>query len=132
MEIKDGKSTVKEYNETCIGKIRATCNGLILLENRMKKEGFIVMNPVTRELLTIPLGTQSSPHHESYGLVFCHRPSNYKVVHLFRDESQYIGCEIINIGSGSWSHGWTFFWTFWLAWLRTCFCNASSTLASFY
>lgn len=102
MEIKDGKCTIKEYNETCIGKIRATCNGLILLENRMKKEGLVVMNPVTRELLRFPLGTQSSPHHESYGLVYCHCSSNYKVVHLFRDESQYIGCEIINIGSRSW------------------------------
>ncbi|KAL2538865.1 uncharacterized protein Fot_20256 [Forsythia ovata] len=102
MEIKNGKSTIKEYNETCIGKIRATCNGLILLENRMKKEGLVVMNPVTRELMTIPMGTQSSPHCESYGLVFCHRSSNYKVVHLFQDESQYIGCEIINIGSGCW------------------------------
>ncbi|KAI3464377.1 hypothetical protein Pfo_021040 [Paulownia fortunei] len=102
MEIKDGKSTIKEYNTTCMGKIRATCNGLIILENRMKRGGLIVLNPVTRQLKTIPLGTRCSHHHESYGLAFCHESSRYKLVHLFRDDLEHIGCEIMNIGNGSW------------------------------
>ncbi|KAG8378426.1 hypothetical protein BUALT_Bualt08G0136100 [Buddleja alternifolia] len=103
LEIKDGKSTIKEYKTTCMGKIRATCNGLIVLDNLMKRKGLIVLNPVTRELKTIPLGTKCSTHkEESYGLAYCNHSSKYKLVHLFKDELAYIGCEIMNIGSGSW------------------------------
>lgn len=102
MEIKEGQSTIKEYNTTCVGKIRATCNGLIVLENRMKKGGLVVMNPITRDLKTIPFGTRSSPQRESYGLGFLHELSVYKLVHLFKDDFEYICCEIMNIGSRSW------------------------------
>ncbi|KAH6776630.1 hypothetical protein C2S52_014191 [Perilla frutescens var. hirtella] len=102
VEIKDAKSTVREYNATCTGLIKATCNGLIVLENIVKKRGLIIMNPVTRELKTVPLGTMSSPHRESYGLAFCHESSRFKLVHLFQDDSQCIGCEIMSIGSGPW------------------------------
>lgn len=102
LEIKDAQSTIKEYNATCTGIIKAVCNGLIVLENLVRSRGLIIMNPVTRELKTIPLGTMSSPHRESYGLAFSHDLSCYKLVHLFQDDSQYIGCEIMNVGSGPW------------------------------
>lgn len=102
VEIKDAKSTIREYNATCTGLIKATCNGLIVLENIVKGRGLIIMNPVTRDLKTVPLGTMSCPHRESYGLAFCNDSNSYKLVHLFQDASQYIGCEIMTIGSGPW------------------------------
>ncbi|KAK4413321.1 hypothetical protein Salat_2744700 [Sesamum alatum] len=102
LEIKDGKGMIKEYNTTCMGQIRATFNGLIVLDNCMKRGGLIVLNPVTGELKPIPLGTRSSPDHESYGLGFCHESKRYKLVHLFQDNLRYIGCEIMNIESRSW------------------------------
>ncbi|KAL0360083.1 UNVERIFIED_CONTAM: hypothetical protein Sradi_3692800 [Sesamum radiatum] len=102
LEIKDGKGTIKEFHTTCMGQIRATFNGLIVLDNCMKRRGLIVLNPVTRELKPIPLGTRSSPNHESYGLGFCHESKRYKLVHLFQDDLRYVGCEIMNIGSRSW------------------------------
>ncbi|XP_051123845.1 F-box/kelch-repeat protein At3g06240-like [Andrographis paniculata] len=102
IEIKDGKSTVKEYNTSCMGNIRATCNGLIILEHHTKSGGLVLMNTVTRELKPIPLGTRSSPHQESYGLAFCHVLGVYKLVHLFLDKLRYVECEIMDIGNGSW------------------------------
>ncbi|POO00184.1 F-box domain containing protein [Trema orientale] len=102
LEFKDGKSLIGEYNISCLGNIRATCNGLILLENKMKKGGLILMNPVTRKLMPLPLGTLSSKHNESYGFAFSSVTGDYRVVHLFRDELGYINCEILNIGKRSW------------------------------
>ncbi|GFZ05998.1 hypothetical protein Acr_18g0001680 [Actinidia rufa] len=102
MEIRDGKSKMGCFNATCLGQIRASCNGLILLENKLKKGRLVVLNPVTRKLISLPLGTLYEPHDESYGLVLCNYTSKYKLVHLFRDEMQYIGCEILIIGARSW------------------------------
>ncbi|KAA8538764.1 hypothetical protein F0562_028341 [Nyssa sinensis] len=102
MEIRDGKSKIGELNATCLGEIRATCNGLILLDNNLKKGGLIVTNPVTRKVTVLPLGTLYPPHDESYGLALCSSTKKYKVVHLFRDEMQYIGCEILILGTRSW------------------------------
>lgn len=102
LEIEGATSKVKEYNVTCTGQIKAACNGLIVIENLVKGKGLIVMNPVTRELVTIPLGTMRSSHQESYGLAFCNESSRYKLVHLFQDPSQYIGCEIMHIGGRRW------------------------------
>lgn len=102
MEMKNGKMNIEEYNATCLGRIRATCGGLILLDNTMKKGGLIVMNPVTRKLTALPVGTLFPPHDESYGLALCHTTRQFKLVHLFRDELQFIGCEILNLGAKSW------------------------------
>ncbi|KAK6116676.1 hypothetical protein DH2020_049558 [Rehmannia glutinosa] len=102
MEIKDGKSIIKDYNTTCTGEIIAACNGLIVLKNRMKRGGLIIMNPVTRELKPLPLGTIFPTRSESYGLAFCHESSGYKLVHLFEDDLEYTCWEIMDIGSGSW------------------------------
>ncbi|CAA0827781.1 Unknown protein [Striga hermonthica] len=102
LEIKNGKGITREYNLTCIGKIKAACNSLILLENCSKKGGgLILMNPVSRELKNIPLGTVSYGGVESYGLAFSKELKIYKLVHLFL-VAGFIGCEVMDIRHGSW------------------------------
>ncbi|KAI3818411.1 hypothetical protein L1987_12217 [Smallanthus sonchifolius] len=100
MVLEDGKGMIRDYNATCMGKIRASCDGLIVVDNMLRKGELVIMNPVTRELNLLPLGTICPPHDESFGLVCCARW--YKLVHLFRDESQFIGCEVLQIGEKSW------------------------------
>ncbi|OVA03764.1 hypothetical protein BVC80_8847g20 [Macleaya cordata] len=102
MEIIDGKSMVKSLNLCCLGQIRASCNGLVLLENKLKCGGSLVINPVSRKLVPLPPGTISTPRDESFGFGFCSNSEEYKVVHLFRNENGYVECEIINVGSRSW------------------------------
>lgn len=101
MEFKEGKIKVGKYNVSCLGNIRATCNGLILLDNHVKK-GLIVMNPVTRKLITLPLGTLCNYHKESYGFALNHVTGDYKLVHLFRDEFEYVTCETLDLATRSW------------------------------
>ncbi|KAI5668164.1 hypothetical protein M9H77_18017 [Catharanthus roseus] len=97
-----GKIKIEEYKTTCMGKIRASCYGLIILNNGMKEEGgLIVMNPVTRELSALPLATLF-PRDESYGLGYCKNTGKLKLVQLFRDELNFIGCEILILGDNSW------------------------------
>lgn len=98
----DGKSTIREFNATCLGKIRASCNGLIIIDNKLKNGELAIMNPVTRKLSLLPLGTIYPPHEESFGLARCQDTEGYKLVHLFRDESQFIGCEVLQVGEKSW------------------------------
>ena len=102
MEIKDGKAKTGEFDISCLGGIKASCNGLILLENKLKKGRLVVLNPVTRKLTELPLGTLSQPHRESYGFAFSDSTSEYKVIHLFDDELRYINCEILNVGTRTW------------------------------
>ncbi|PWA26161.1 F-box domain-containing protein [Artemisia annua] len=101
MLLADGKSIIGEFNATCLGKIRASCDGLIVVDNKLKKGELVIVNPVTRELSLLPLGTICLPHEESYGLVYC-GTQGYKLVHLFLDESQFIGCEVLQTGEKSW------------------------------
>lgn len=102
VEFNGGKSKIAEYNLRCQGDIRATCNGLILLDNKIKKGGLLVMNPVTRKLSALPLGTLYSPHKESYGFALSNVTGEYKVVHLFKDVMGYVSCEILNLGTRFW------------------------------
>lgn len=102
MEFSNGKCEERDYKISCLGKIRATCDGLILLENRIKKGGLIVLNPVTRKLDPLPLGTLCPPHNESYGFALSEVSRVYKVVHLFRDELNYFHCEILSLGTRVW------------------------------
>lgn len=102
MEFKNGKCQMGEYNITCSGNIRGTCNGLVLLDNKLKKGGLLVMNPVTRKIIALPLGTISSPHNDSYGFAFINATGDYKVVHLFRDMLGYINCETLYLGTRVW------------------------------
>lgn len=102
MDFKEGKSKSEEYKVSCLGNIRATCNGLILLDNQLKKGGLVVMNPVTRKMVALPVGTIYPPHDESYGFALSEATGEYKVVHLFRDSLRYISCEILNLGTQHW------------------------------
>ncbi|KAI3731740.1 hypothetical protein L1987_62929 [Smallanthus sonchifolius] len=102
MVLEDGKGIIRDYNATCMGKIRASCDGLIVLDNMLRKDELVIMNPVTRDLNLLPSGTTDLALYESFGLVYGAR--GYKLVHLFRDEShgQFIGCEVLQIGEKSW------------------------------
>lgn len=102
LEFKNDKSKIGEYSLSCSGNIRATCNGLILLDNKLKNGGLVVMNPVTRKLIALPLGTLSRPHDESYGFALIDSTGEYKVVHLFRDELRYVSCEILSLRTKAW------------------------------
>ncbi|KAJ0085437.1 hypothetical protein Patl1_07371 [Pistacia atlantica] len=102
MYFKEGKSKSEEYKVSCLGNIRATCNGLVLLDNRLKKGGLVVINPVTRKMVALPVGTLYPPHDESYGFALSEATGEYKVVHLFRDSLGYISCEILNLGTRFW------------------------------
>ncbi|KAJ0085077.1 hypothetical protein Patl1_07386 [Pistacia atlantica] len=64
-------------------------NGLMLLDNRGKNGGLVVMNPVTRKMVALPVGNLCPPYEESYGFALSEATGEYKVVHLFRDN--YIG-----------------------------------------
>nr|XP_043624965.1 F-box protein CPR1-like [Erigeron canadensis] len=101
MTFVDGKSVLGDFNATCLGQIRASCDGLIVVDNMLKKGELLIMNPVTRELSLLPLGTIYPQHDESFGLVYS-GTQGYKLVHLFRDEFGFIGCEVLNIGEKSW------------------------------
>ncbi|KAI3818410.1 hypothetical protein L1987_12216 [Smallanthus sonchifolius] len=101
MVLEDGKSMIRDYNAACMGKIRASCDGLIVLDNTLRHRQLVIMNPVTHELNLLPSGTTYLALYESFGLVYGAR--GYKLVHLFRDEShQFIGCEVLQIGETSW------------------------------
>lgn len=102
LQIRDGKGEISDYHATCMGKIRGCCNGLVLLDNKIKKGGLTVFNPVTRNILVLPLGTLFPPHEESYGLVYSPSTKQYKLIHIFRDKSQFVSCEILDIGTRSW------------------------------
>ncbi|XP_057468540.1 F-box protein CPR1-like [Actinidia eriantha] len=95
---KEGKEI--ELNISGFENILATCNGLVLA-SRKEKRGLLVINPVTRKVLALPRGT-ILPNAASYGFVFSHKSREYKVVHLFRNESKSIACEIISLTTRSW------------------------------
>ncbi|PRQ20720.1 putative F-box domain-containing protein [Rosa chinensis] len=102
LTIKNGKTEIGGYSLNCLGSIRATCNGLILLDNKVKKGGLIVLNPVTRKLIALPLGTLHRPYNESYGFALSDVTGEYKIVHLFRDESGFVSCEILSLRKKAW------------------------------
>jgi F-box interacting protein len=60
------------------------------------------MNPVIRKLITLPLGTLCNYHKESYGFALNHVTGDYKLVHLFRDEFEYVTCETLDLATRSW------------------------------
>ncbi|XP_062029794.1 putative F-box protein At3g28280 [Rosa rugosa] len=101
LAIKNGKTEIGGYSLNCLGSIRATCNGLILLDNKVKKGGLIVLNPVTRKLIALPLGTLHRPYNESYGFALSDVTGEYKIVHLFRDDG-FVSCEILSLRKKAW------------------------------
>ncbi|TMW91442.1 hypothetical protein EJD97_014343 [Solanum chilense] len=80
--------------------ILAACNGLVLAKIT-KNGGLVVMNPSTRNHIRVPLGTIGFMK-ECYAFMFSYFTGAYKVVHLFRDDSRNIRCEILNITTRSW------------------------------
>ncbi|CAN0838136.1 Putative F-box protein At1g12855 [Linum grandiflorum] len=104
VKFSEGKGVTGDYSISCLGNIRAACNGFILLDNILKNGGLLVMNPVTRKMLSLPVGTLSGTYQESYGFASMNATSGgcYKLVHLFMDDMKYVGCEILNLGSRSW------------------------------
>lgn len=124
LEIENEKAKIIDLNISFSGSVVATCNGLILITSmygvqkhwshllqeplfgsRDKPGQLIVMNPMTRKLIGFPLGTL--PHglgrsKESYGFVYSHSKGVYKVVHLFKDKSGFIACEILSLQTRSW------------------------------
>ncbi|KAH9627004.1 hypothetical protein KSS87_020655 [Heliosperma pusillum] len=119
LEIEDGKSKIIDLNISCLGKIVATCNGLILISSMFDRKRtssqifdsherpgrLIIMNPMTRNFFGFPLGTLPSDpsHSESYGLVFSHSKGVFKVVHLSKDELGHIACEVWSMESRNWN-----------------------------
>lgn len=102
VEFEGGKCNKEEYNVICEGSIRAACNGLILLDSKLKKCKLIVLNPVTRKLIRLCLGTLSPPHNESYGFALDSDTGLYKVVHLFHDELGFVSCEVLDLENRIW------------------------------
>ncbi|CAI9114802.1 OLC1v1015604C1 [Oldenlandia corymbosa var. corymbosa] len=102
LEVRDFKVKTKEYNATCEGKIRACCAGLIIVDNKRKRGGLVALNPVTRKLLALPVGTITNNDRESYGLARCPSSNHFKLVHLFRNDLQRSECEILTVGEESW------------------------------
>ncbi|GFZ08384.1 hypothetical protein Acr_20g0001920 [Actinidia rufa] len=103
VEVQNGEGKVIESNISDFQNILATCNGLVLA-TRKDTRGLLVINPVTRRVLPLPRGTilLYAECYHSYGFVFSHLSREYKVVHLFRDESKSIACEIISLTTRSW------------------------------
>ncbi|KAI4331869.1 hypothetical protein L6164_016822 [Bauhinia variegata] len=101
-EFNDCKSKKEEYNVSCHGRVRATCNGLILLTSKLDKDRLIVLNSVTRKLTSLPLGTIFPSNKESYGFVLSNRTGEYKVIHLFYDNLRYVGCEVLTLDKRTW------------------------------
>lgn len=100
LKFEGGRCKVIESSISGFKNILATCNGLILATCK-QNGGLLVFNPVTRKLAAIPLGT-TLRYEESYGFVFNPLTKQYKVVHLFRDGTAYIGCEILSLNTRLW------------------------------
>lgn len=134
LEIEESKGRITDSNISSSGPVVAASNGLILIislyrpywtmssrrrprldwpliGNDSKAGRLIVMNPMTRKFIGLPLGTlpctlanhvHESINNESYGLVFSHSKKAYKVVHLFKDKLGFIACEILSLQARSW------------------------------
>jgi len=101
-EIQYGRSKKGDFNARYMGSIIATCNGLILFENKYKRGGVIVMNLVMRKMLIVPIGTLCHYFNESYGFSLTSHTREYKLVHLFWDKEWFVRCEILNLQMRSW------------------------------
>ncbi|KAI8569136.1 hypothetical protein RHMOL_Rhmol02G0255500 [Rhododendron molle] len=100
VKVQGGRCKVIESNISGFKNILATCNGLILATCE-QNGGLLVLNPMTRKLSALPLGT-TLPLEQSYGFVFSQLTKQYKVVHLFQDESLHISCEILSLNTRLW------------------------------
>ncbi|XP_050377749.1 putative F-box protein At3g10240 [Argentina anserina] len=104
IRFENGECDIGEYSLCCLSdNIKATCNGLILLDNKLKKGGVIVLNPVTKKRIALPLGTLPlRRYEESYGFAMSDVTGEFKIVHLFLDELGNAHCEILGPYKKTW------------------------------
>ncbi|KAH9621968.1 hypothetical protein KSS87_021698 [Heliosperma pusillum] len=103
MDYVNGEAVLSDFSISCLGRVIASCNGLLLIIYKpIKNVGLIVLNPVTRKCVSIRLGTISLPNKESYGFVYDSSNKEYNIVHLFDDGSGYTSCEIMVLGARNW------------------------------
>ncbi|KAL5982908.1 hypothetical protein ACLOJK_016987 [Asimina triloba] len=106
MEIKHGELWVHYLGLDCPGRIRGSCNGLILLESMLN---IFVFNPMTNQQTMLPPSDMPYKYplsFEIYGFGYNSRTKEYKVVHICEYKKKMsphpLACEITTVGSGSW------------------------------
>ncbi|EYU22828.1 hypothetical protein MIMGU_mgv1a009302mg [Erythranthe guttata] len=82
--------------------IRASFDGLVLAFTE-KKTSLILVNPITRKHVQLPLAVDDKFCDGSYGISFDDKAKTYKIVHLFIEESGYNGAEIISVRTKKWT-----------------------------
>lgn len=100
MDFNDKISKITDPNICGFGDVLATCDGLVLATN--KTGTLLVFNPTTRKLLPLKPGTMVQHRDESYGFVFSRHASEYKAVHVFRDNLGHVDTEILSFKTMSW------------------------------
>lgn len=102
LSLDDWGSNFVESSVAELVTVQASYDGLILASTGTRKS-LILMNPVTGKHIELPLGAACHPLCESFGMAFCNQAKTYKVVHLFRETSRSIGCEILSIRTRNWT-----------------------------
>ncbi|KAH6765163.1 hypothetical protein C2S51_016412 [Perilla frutescens var. frutescens] len=102
LSLDDWGSSFVESSVAGLFNVRASYDGLILASTGRVKR-LILINPVTGKHIELPLGAACHPLCESFGIAFCNQSKMYKVVHLFREISGSIGCEILSIRTRNWT-----------------------------
>ncbi|KAI3464378.1 hypothetical protein Pfo_021041 [Paulownia fortunei] len=102
LDLDRGNDNFMESSVVELVDIRASYDGLVLVTLE-KNKSLILMNPVTRKHIALPLGTEGSFCVESFGIAFCNEAKTYKVVHLFGEKSGCTGCEVLSICTRKWT-----------------------------
>lgn len=84
-----------------LGSIQASYNGLLLATDE-NSESLILINPLTRKHVLLPLGTRDDFFVESFGIAFCDKLKTYNIVHLFSYGTGRTGCEILSVRAREW------------------------------
>ncbi|KAK6116675.1 hypothetical protein DH2020_049557 [Rehmannia glutinosa] len=100
MDLDHGKDRFIESGLADTFDVRASCDGLVLATMEKK---LILMNPVTRRHVLLPLGEGGNFGVETFGVVFCNEVKTYKVVWFFRERSGCTSCDILNISTRKWT-----------------------------
>ncbi|KAF8396366.1 hypothetical protein HHK36_017983 [Tetracentron sinense] len=99
IEMKEGSIT-RKYSKLCsMGWIMASCNGLLLLQNKQNRLVLHVTNPVTKQLVTLPSSMKSDIFPKPIGLTFVPATGEYKVVNIINKLGSF---EILTLGFNTW------------------------------
>ncbi|PON63716.1 F-box domain containing protein [Trema orientale] len=91
---------LKRFVTSRMGKVRSTCNGLLLVNDTNHKKILLVANFVTKCCLTLPPCPSGCPHRTcGSALVFDPYEKRYKVIHIYADS---FGFEVFTLGSSEW------------------------------